>query len=273
MEEIRVEEVRRENVEELAWFCIFPDWRENPAFIKGVEEKRKWAEEVLQKRGKFAKFAFIGTSPVGHIHYHPIPEEKVVFIDCIYVPEEKHWRKGIARKLLTHLMKEMKKPQVWFDGQPASALVTRTFPGERQSQYPARLFFSDMGFKPVGEDPDFLFYPLEEGFIYQPTPEKAAEYIPQEEDKEKAVIIYGPSFCPFSYVFLKKAEEVIKEVVPDIPVRWISKTEEPEEVKKRGDFEGCIVNAKPIQAFVLDTENFQKEVTEALRSEDVLSEM
>jgi len=265
MEEIRIEEVRRENVEEVAWFCIFPEYREKLAFIQGVEEKVKWAEEMLQKWGKFAKLAYIGSSPVGQIHYHPVPEEKIVYIHCIYVPEKEHWRKGIARKLLSTLMEEVRKPQAWFHNQPALALVTKTFPGEKEGQYPARLFFTDVGFKPVGEDPEFLYYPLKEGFIYQPLPVETPNYILQEEDKGKAVILYGPSFCPFSYVFLKKAEEEIKEVAPNIPIRWISKTEEPEEVKKRGNVEGIVVNGKPIMAFVLNKASFQREVAEALK--------
>jgi hypothetical protein len=78
------------------------------------------------------------------------------------------------------------------------------------------------------------------------------------------VIIYGPSFCLFSYVFLKKAERAIKEVAPKIPIRWIDKSKEPEEVRKRGDVEGCFVNARSIKSSVLDKENFRKEVIRAL---------
>jgi len=56
-----------------------------------------------------------------------------------------------------------------------------------------------MGFKQVGVDPDFLYYPLEEGFIYQPIKEKEVEYIPQEEDKGKVLLIHRPSHCPLSF--------------------------------------------------------------------------
>ena len=90
-------------------------------------------------------------------------------------------------------------------------------------------------------------------------------YIPREEDMGKVLIIYGPSFCPFSYVFLKKSEQIIKEMAPEIPVRWISKSEEPAEVEKRHNVEGCIVNAKLIKYSVFDKENFQKEVAKALK--------
>ncbi len=117
----------------------------------------------------------------------------------------------------------------------------------------------------MGEDPDFLYYPLEEGFIYQPVKEKGAEYIPQEEDKDKVLLVHGPSYCSFSYFFLKMTEQTIKEIAPGIPIRWIDSWKEPEEIRKRGNIEGCIVNAKAIKSLVLDRVGFKKEATEALK--------
>jgi hypothetical protein len=188
----------------------------------------------------------------------------VVYIYCIFVPEDNHLQKGIATKLFSSLKADMKKPKIWFDNKPALALVTRTFAGEKPGQFSARLFFKKMGFKQVGEDPDFLYYPLEEGFIYQLS-EKENEYIPQEEDKGKALLICGPSYCPFTYAFQKKAEKTIKEIAPGIPIRWIDSSQEPDEVRKRGNIEGCVVNTKPIKSFVLDRVDFKKEVIEALK--------
>jgi hypothetical protein len=46
---------------------------------------------------------------------------------------------------------------------------------------------------------------------------------------------------------------------------WIDKSKEPQEVRKRGNIKGCIVNAKAIESYVLDKEDFQKEVIEALK--------
>jgi hypothetical protein len=68
------------------------------------------------------------------------------------------------------------------------------------------------------------------------------------------------------YNFIIKAE-VAKLVyyAPGIPIRWIDKSKEPEESRKRGNIKGCAVNTKPIKSFVLDKEDFQKEVTEALK--------
>ncbi|MBA7636479.1 hypothetical protein ES703_44099 [subsurface metagenome] len=245
--------------------CILPEKIDHPVFITGMEEKRKWAMEMLRRWGTFARLAYEGSTAVGLIQYKPVPSEKVVYLYCIFVPEDNHLQKGIATKLFSSLKADMKKPKIWFDNKPALALVTRTFAGEKPGQFSARLFFKRMGFKQVGEDPDFLYYPLEEGFIYQPVKEKGAEYIPQEEDKDKVLLVHGPSFCPFSYFFLKKAEQAIKEIAPGISIQWIDKSKEPEEIRKRGNIEGCIVNAKAIKSYVLDKEDFQKEITEALK--------
>ena len=265
MEKFRIRDVTKGKIEDLCQICIPSEKKDHPEFITGMEEKRKWAKKMLQTWGSFAKLAYRGSTTLGLIQYKPVPPERVTYIYCIFVPEKDQCQKGIATQLLSSLIEDMKKPKFWFDNKPALALVTRTFPGEKPDQFSARLFFTRMGFKQVGEDPDFLFYPLEEGFIYQPVKEKGAEYIPQEEDKGKVLLIHGPSYCPFSYFFLKKTEQTIKEIAPGISIRWIDSSQEPDEVRKRGNIEGCVVNTKPIKSFVLDKEDFQKEVTEALK--------
>lgn len=265
MDKFRIRDITKENIEDLCQICIPPEKIDLPLFMTGIKEKRKWARKMLQTWGSFAKLAYRRSAIIGLIQYKPVPPERVIYIYCIYVPEKDQCRKGIATQLLSNLITDMKKPKSWFGNKPALALVTRTFPGEKPDRFSARLFFSRMGFKQVGEDPDFLFYPLEEGFIYQPVKEKEVEYIPQEEDKGKVLLIHGPSHCPFSYFFLKKAEQIIKEIAPGISIRWIDKSKEPEEVRKRGNIEGCFVNAKAIKSYVSDKEDFKKEVTEALK--------
>lgn len=265
MEKFRIRDVTKENIEDLCQICIPSEKKDHPIFITGMGEKRKWATKMLQEWGTFAKLAYRGITALGLIQYKPVPQERIIYIYCIFVPEKDQWQKGIATQLLSSLIADMKKPKLWFDNKPALGLVTRTFPGAKSGQFSARLFFIRMGFKQVGEDPDFLFYPLEEGFIYQPVKEKGAEYIPQEEDKDKVLLFHGPSYCPFSYFFLKKTEQTIKEIAPGISIRWIDKSKEPQEIRKRGNIEGCVVNTKPIKSFVLDQEDFQKEVTEALK--------
>ena len=262
MNSVTIRDVSHENLEDFLGFCIPPGRRAEPAFVKGIEARKRWAQDMLSKYGSFAKLAYVGSTPIGIIQYEPAQEEKIVKIHCVFVSQKKHWRKGAAQGLLSSLMAQMHKPKSWFGNEPPRALVTRTFPGGAPDQYTSREFFTKKGFRKVGDDPDFLYYPIQEGFVYHPV--EKAEYIPQEEDKGKALIIHGPSPCPFAYGFLLKTEEAIKKIAPDIPIRWIDKTDEPLEASKRGNFTGCVVNAVPIKSFVLYKEGFEKEVRQAL---------
>jgi hypothetical protein len=89
MERLQIENVIKENIEDLCKICISPEMRDDPGRVKGAEEKRKWAVEMQQKSGSFAKLAYHEGIPVGMIQYRPIPEEKVVYIYCISVPWDK----------------------------------------------------------------------------------------------------------------------------------------------------------------------------------------
>lgn len=66
------------------------------------------------------------------------------------------------------------------------------------------------------------------------------------------------------YAFWLHGERRIKEIAPDLPIRWINAVAEPAEVERRGGWTGCIVNATPIRSFVPDRNSFQREVREAL---------
>ncbi len=267
MTDIKIRDVTEENIVDLCQVCISPAARNEPDWVKGAEEKRKWAVDMVKKWGSFAKLAYIDGIPAGMIQYKPVPEERIVYLNCIFVPEDKYWQKGIGTQLLSSVMEDVKRPLVWFDNQPASALVTRTFPGGAPNQLTARQFFKKKGFKQVGKDPDYLYYPLKEGFVYKPKEKKAVEYLPQKEDKGKVLIICGPDKCPATYpYFLKRMEKYISEIEREVPIVWIDTSEQPEEVKRRNASIGdCIVNAKLIKSFVLDKSNFQKEVKAALK--------
>lgn len=264
MSEILIRQVTDENMDDFCKLCIPPEKRNDPAFVMGIELKREWARKTMQEWGSFAYLAYQRSTPVALIQYEPLPEERIIHIHCIYVPGQQYWQKGIATQLLFNLIQDAKKPSILFDNQPALGLIVKTFSGEKPGQYPARLFFTRRGFKQVGDDPDLLYYPLQEGFTYKPGEKPKIAYVPQEEDRGKVVIIYGPSFCPFSYLFLQTTERAIKQIAPEIPVRWINASQQPEEVRKRGRFEGCVVNAIPLKTFVLDEDEFEKEVKSAL---------
>lgn len=263
MEAFTIQEVTQRHVDDLCRFCVPPERRDDPAFVRGMADKRLWALEMLRTWGRCAKLAYLGNDPAGLIQYEPQPARGVVRIHCIYVPRREHWRRGIATRLLSSLVEAQARGDSP-GGEPPSALLTRTFPGEGPDQYPARLFFERRGFRQVGDDPDLLCYPLVEGFACPPDEEPGVRYIPQEEDRHRVVIVHGPSPCPFTYPFLRMAERVIAEVVPGVPLRWIDGSLEPEQVARRGGFEGIAVNARSIRAHVLDEAGFRGEVTEAL---------
>lgn len=88
------------------------------------------------------------------------------------------------------------------------------------------------------------------------------DYDPLTEDRNKAIIFYGP-ICEFSYSFAKRVEELIKEVAPDIEIEMVNGWDKPEESIKRKNW-WLIVNAKPILTFFMETEKFKEEVRQAI---------
>ena len=264
---IIVKNVREDNVDDLCRLCVASRLRDDPDWIRGAADKKKWAAEMFPKWGSFAKVAYENGNPAGMIQYRPSPEERVVRIDCMYVPAQRYWGKGIGSRLLRSLMEDVKKPMKWFDNRRPLALVTTTFPGGEPEQYTAREFFTRKGFRQIGEDPDHLYYPLQPCFVYKPLPKKEVRYIRQDEDQGKVVLISGPDYCPATYpYFLKRMEKYIREIDPGVSIRWIDSSEEPGEPKKRNVGIGaCIVNATLIKSYVLAKDNFQKEVKVALK--------
>jgi GNAT superfamily N-acetyltransferase len=267
MDEISVKNVTERNVDDLCWVCVSPDIRDDPDWIRGAADKKKWAAEMLPKWGPFAKVAYQNGSPAGMIQYHPLPEERVVQIDCVYVQAASCWRKGIGSRLLSSLLEDVKKLMSWFDNRRPLALVTTTFPGGDPGQYTAREFFSRKGFRQIGEDPDYLYYPLQPGFVYRPVEKKKVAYIPQDEDKGEVVFVCGPDWCPATYpYFLRRTERHIRKMYPRVPIRWIDSSKESEEVSKRNVSVGdCIVNARLMPSYILDKDGFEKEVKAALK--------
>jgi len=259
LEFCKIREVEPEEVDSLIYLCIPQERRDVPAFVEGANIKRVWAKKSFQMFGGIAKMAYVDSKPVGLIQYQPKPEEGLLEITCIFVPDTQNHRRGVGKALLNALIKDMEKPKPYFDNKPPLALVTWAFgiPG----YYPQNMFYLKMGFKKAVEsDPNLLYYPLKEGYAYQP---KAGRFIPQTEDKGKALIFYDPS-CPFCMYFAEQIKASIGEVAPNLPVRMVNMFEEREEIQKRGQVPYCAVNGKPITAFFMDKENFQREVKMAL---------
>lgn len=259
MEFCKIKEVEPGEIDTLIYLCIPPERRDLPSFIEGAKVKRNWARKSFEMFGGIAKIAYLNGSPAGLIQYQPKPEEKLLEITCIFVPDKRNQQRGVGKALLTTLIEDARKPKPYFGDTSPLALVTWAFgvPG----YYPQNMFYLKMGFKKVVENnPFMLYYPLKEGYVYQP---KAGSFTPQPEDKGKALIFYDPS-CPFCIYFAEQIKAAISEAAPSLPMRAINMFEEHDEVKKRGQVPFCAVNGKPITAFFLDKENFQREVKEAL---------
>ncbi len=268
MREIKVEEVREETVEDLCWLCVPRERREDPAFLKGVEAKIAWVKERLASELPVAKIAYVGKEAAGLLHYQVHPKENVVQILCIFVPERQYWGQGVGTKLLATLVEEMKKPQPWNGGRRPEALLVHTFPGEIEGQLSAREFFLRRGFQQITDDPDLLVLSLVPGYRYPPsfrveTFSPPPPYLPQPEDRGCVLIISGPSFCPWVFSWYLKGEHLLREALPEAPIRWIDGVKDPEELKKRGGFTGIVVNGQALRHSVFEEEEFVKEAQEA----------
>ncbi len=189
------------------------------------------------------------------IKYEPVPDKKIIEINCIFVPEKEFQRKGVAKNIFKSFFEEVNRPQKYFNNEPPDEIVVYAF--QVPGWYPQHLFFEKIGFKRVYEDnPYLMYYLLKEDFIYE---HEKKTYKPVSEDKGKAIIFYNPS-CPWSVHFSELMKAKIKEALPDIPVLMYNRFEDKEEVIKRINPPDCIVNAKEINTFILDEENFKKEV-------------
>jgi len=96
MEKWEIRDVNLENTDDLINLCISRDKKDDPLLKEGMNAKKKWATQVIKKYGNIAKLAYLNSKPVGLIQYQPNPEERLVEITCIFVPEKEHLRKGIG---------------------------------------------------------------------------------------------------------------------------------------------------------------------------------
>ncbi len=251
---MRVINLDLENLDDFIKLCIPEEKRDHPVFQEGCQIKKRYLKKLLEERFPVGKIAYLNEEVAGMIQF--IPEEEVVEINCIFVP--KYQRQGLGKMLLTNLIAEVSSPQTYLSKR--KGLIINAF--ETNVGYPQHLFFQRYGFKKVfPEKPYLLYYPIEEGWVYQPGEEG---YRPLEEDRSKAIIFYT-SKCPWSIYFAEMTEMMLKEIKDDLLIKKINREEEKEEVRKRGIPPYLIVNAQPINAFILDKNDFKKEVKEALR--------
>lgn len=262
MPELIIKDVAADFASEFSAFCVPTQMREDPIFQKGISLKKNWTIECLKSGQKFAKVAFWEGKIEGIIQFKTYPDDEVLKIYCLFVPNREHWGKGIASSLLNSLIEEAKIPGKLKDGSLHSLIIIRPFSGEMEGQLSMREFFLKRGFRPEEDDPELLIFPLQKGFQFKG--EKEPSFRVQSEDLDKVVILFGPSFCPWDFFFLKRAEGIIKKEAPQIPIRWINRIDEPLEFEKRGGFEGIIVLGKPMKSHAGDLKEFSGELKEKL---------
>lgn len=259
-EKVRIENLQESNIEDLIYVCSSKRLSDS-VHQQGIALKRQWLHKMLNTYGPCAKIAYYNGKPAAQIFYYPEEaditkesrREGVLIINCIYNPTPAAQKIGMGTRLLQEIIKEVKNKKSCLGNKPCKFILAKAF--NTGEMLPMPEFYKKNGFLPTTEG-SMLYLPVEGK--YEPSPKR--KYEPLEEDRGKVIIFYGP-ICQFSYPFAKRIEQIIREVLPNIKIEMINEWEKPEESIQRNWW--LIVNAKPIQTFFTDTENFKKEVKEA----------
>jgi len=262
-EKMRIENLQESNIEDLIYVCSSRKLND-PNHQQGIKLKSRWLHEMLGNYGSCAKIAYYNEKPVAQILYYPeeadvtkaFRRENVLVINCIYNPTVEAQKLGIGTMLLRSVVEDTRQRKTCIGDEPCSFILAKAFNTGELLRMPE--FYKRKGFLLAPEE-NLLYLPIEGS--YEPVA-PVGEYEPLLEDKNKAVIFYGPT-CQFSYQFAKRIEEIIKEVVPSIGIEMINEWEKPEEAIKRKNW-WLIVNTKPIQTFFMETEKFKEEIKHAV---------
>ena len=248
-----IQDVTLKNIDDFIDICIPKNLKDKKYITDGRKEKLKWIISVLENSGKVGKIAYVNSEPIGMIQYLEKPDENIIDINCIFIPNKIFHKKGIAKRLVEELIFEIK------DNLAFNAITINAF--EIPSFYSQKDFFKKLGFKQVlNGDESFLYYSLRPDFVMT----QVKTYIPQAEDKNKILVFFDPS-CPFCTSFLENYEQILKEILPDYPIIVINKFTELNEIKKRGKIPNCVVNNLVINSFFTEREKFKEEVLNAVK--------
>jgi predicted GNAT family acetyltransferase len=262
-EKVRIENLQDSNLEDLIYVCSSKKL-EDPIHQQGMSLKRKWLREMLEKYGSCAKIAYYDEKPVAQILYYPeeadvtraVRREGVLVIYCTYNPTSEAQKLGIGGKLLHSVIQDAKQRKTCLGNKQCDFILAKAF--NTGEALPLPEFYKRNGFLSASEE-NLLYFPVEGA--YKPLP-PLGSYEPLPEDKNRAIIFYGPT-CQFGYPFAKRIEEIIREVAPNIKIDMIDEWEKPEESIKRKNW-WLIVNAKPIQTFFMDTAKFKEEIKQVI---------
>jgi len=254
---VRIENLQESNIEDLIYVCSSKRLSD-PIHQQGIKLKRQWLREMLRKYGSCAKIAYYENKPVAQILYYPeeadvtraFKRKDVIVINCAYNPTTEAQKLGIGTRLLRSVIQDAEQRKTCLGNSPCNFILAKAF--NTGEFLPLPEFYKKNGFLPTSEG-DLLYISIEGG--YEPVP-PVGGYEPLPEDRNRAVIFYGP-VCQFGYPFAKKIEELIREVAPHVKIKMINEWEKPEESIKRKNW-WLILNAKPVQTFFMETENSKK---------------
>ena len=90
-----------------------------------VEKKRKWFLKTLKEFGNCGKIVYCKDKSIGYAQSAPFtrlpqaknyeskrlgkPEERVIFLSCLYIPDKIMRGKGVGTQLLKHVINDLKK--------------------------------------------------------------------------------------------------------------------------------------------------------------------
>jgi GNAT superfamily N-acetyltransferase len=271
MDEIKVLPITMDTIQCSSFVCSDPDDVGLELADHGCNLKAQWAAQEIGKGFVPGFVAWYHGKPAGVFNLEHRKEDRIISIKCVWVPKKDHWDKGIASHILEKLI-HYAKTTTCFDGINAKAIIVFPFDGGFPEQKKWHEFMIRKGFVPTQEDNCLLFYPIEPGYIYQKNPQKdsffednsAKNYIEQEQDKDKILVIESPIMCPYYHVFFAKAAAKLKEIKPDIEVVFLNSEIDNAEVAKRGSFRGLVVKEHKVTAPSYYFEKFMEEAKKYL---------
>ncbi|MEM2893937.1 MAG: GNAT family N-acetyltransferase [Candidatus Bathyarchaeia archaeon] len=258
---IEIRDLEEENLEDVFRVCSHGRL-EDPIQLKGMELKRRWLLEMLDRYGPTTKLAYLDGKPVAQILFYPEdiipyienPREGVVVLNCVYNPFQEARGMGCGKRLVKSLIHESPRGLKCLGGRPCRFIVAKPF--NTGEGIPLERFYSHMGFK----EAQMEMY-MEITSPYQPRGRRP--YTPLPEDRGRAIALYNP-ICEYSYPFALRVREALNQIDPSLTVELIDSWRRPKEALKRGNH-WLIVNSTPINSFLLNREAFSHEVLEALR--------
>jgi hypothetical protein len=265
--EIVVKDAAHEDVEDIIYVC---SWRRlsDPSHRPGIDLKRKWLQDMMDRYGSMTKLAYLGGRPAALLTYYPeyadpcspARRRDYCYVHCIYNNGEGTQRKGIGTRLVRGLIAEMGGGHPWFQGGRCRCIVADAF--DTFEHYPMTKFYEGLGFRRSAEERrDFgitMYYELAGSYR---RPEVEDRFMPSRTDLGKAVVFFTPS-CQFSLPFALKTARMVHEVLPGYPVELMNRWERPQEYLRRGR-NWLVVNGRPIRSFIGEKERFRAEVAAA----------